>query len=251
MTFGNNVAGKARAENRAGICATTPAMLTGSLFKVSPSGQALGAEIRNVDVRSFDSWSFAALMRALLKHQVLLVRGQSLGDHDLAHLRRRLSQANVKLATAHDAPSSFGSLYAIYDALPPALRRRIAHLKIRHRRACANDMTRHADGPDRIASDAIVQPLVCIHPDTGRSMLHLGERHHTALIGLERAESDTLLDELWEFAARAEFAWQCACQRGDLLIWDPRSTMQQRAPETATYPRLLHRAEIWNSISVS
>lgn len=251
MTFGSNVASKARAESRAEIRTTTPAMLTGSLFKVSPSGQALGAEIRNVDVRSFDSWSFAALMRALLKHQVLLVRDQALGDHDLACLRRRLGQARVKLATALDAPSSFSSLYEIYDALPPTLRRRIAHLTIRHRRACENDLTRHVDAPDRIAIDATVQPLVCIHPDTGRSMLDLGERHHAALIGLERAESDALLDELWQFAARAEFAWQCNCARGDLLIWDPRSTMHQQAVEAAAHPRLLHRAEIWSSISLS
>lgn len=251
MTFGSNVASKARAESHTGICATTPAMLTGSLFKVSPSGRPLGAEIRNVDVRSFDNWSFAALMRALLKHQVLLVRGQALGEHDLARLRRRLSHANVKLATALDAPSSFSSLYAIYDALPPALRRRIAHLTIRHRRGCENEVARHVDAPDRIAIDATAQPLVCIHPDTGRSMLHLGERHRSALVGLEAAESSALLDELWQFADRAEFGWQCSCERGDLLIWDPRSTMHQRAPATATCTRLLHRAEIWSSISLS
>jgi len=247
VTFGSNVAGKASGEIRA----MTPAMLPGSLFEVIPSRQPLGAEVCNVDVRSFDDWAFAALMRALLKHQVLLVRGQTLDEHDLALLRRRLGQASVSPATALGTTSSFSSLYAIYDALPPALRRRIANLNIRHLLPNGNDVARYVGATDEIAIDTAVQSLVCIHPDTGRSMLHLGERRNASLIGVEPAESNALLDELWQFAARAEFAWQCTCKPGDLLIWDPRSTMHQRAPESAAHPRLLHRAEIWSSISLS
>ncbi|WP_407160264.1 TauD/TfdA dioxygenase family protein [Bradyrhizobium sp. STM 3557] len=247
MTFGSNLAGKTRGEMRA----TTPAMLLGSLFEVIPSGPPLGAEVRNVDVRSFDDWAFAALMRALLKHQVLLVRGQTLGEHELARFRRRLGQASVSLAPALGTTSSFSSLYAIYDALPPALRGRIAHLKIRHLLPNENDVARYVGATDEIAIDTMVQPLVGIHPDTGRSMLHLGERRHASLVGMEPAESNALLEELWQFAARTEFAWQCTCKPGDLLIWDPRSTMHQRAAVSAAHPRLLQRAEIWSSMSLS
>jgi taurine dioxygenase len=211
--------------------------LVSSLFEVIPSGRALGAEVWNVDVRSFDDWAFAALMRAVLKHQVLLVRGQTLGEHDLARLRRRLGQASVLFAppaTTHGAKSSFSSLYAIYDALPPALRKRIAHLKIRH-----------------LADDATIQPLVGIHPDTGRSMLHLGDRRNASLVGMEPDDSDALLDELWEFAAHPEFAWHTTCQPGDLVISDPRCTMHRRVTASATRARLLHRAEIWSSMSLA
>jgi taurine dioxygenase len=250
MTFGSKSTGKARSELRA----TTPAMLIGSLFEVTPSGQALGAEVRNVDIRSFDDWAFAALMRALLKHQVLLVRGQTLGEHDLTLLRRRLGQANVLLspATALGATSAFSSLYAIYDALPPALRRRIANLKIRHLLPNKNDVGRYVGDTDEIAIDTTVQPLVCIHPDTGRSMLHLGEPRHASLVGVEAAESHALLDELRQFAERPQFAWQCTCKPGDLLIWDPRSTIHRQTAEVvASHQRLLPRAEIWSSISPS
>jgi taurine dioxygenase len=248
MTYGSNAARKAQGRIQVGA----PAMLIGSLFEVIPSGQPLGAEVRNVDIRSFDDWAFAALMRALLKHQVLLVRGQTLGEHDLAHFRRRLGQASVLLSsTAHGATLSFSSLYAIYDALPPALRRRIAHLKIRHLLPNENDVVRCVGATDEIAINTIVQPLVCIHPDTGRSMLHLGERRHASLVGVEPAESNALLDDLWQFAAGAEFAWQCTCRPGDLLIWDPRSTMHRQAPEVAARQRLLHRGEIWSSMNLS
>jgi taurine dioxygenase len=249
MTFGNSVAGDAEAT----IQLRSQTRPVGSLFEVIPSGQALGAEICNVDVRSFDDWAFAALMRALLKHQVLLVREQSLGEHELAGFSRRLGQASVLLspATTYGAISSFSSLYAIYDALPPTLRRRIAHLRIRHLPSGADDLTWHRNVPNSVAINATVQPLVSIHPDTGRSMLNLGERRNALLHGMEPDESCALLNELWDFATRAEFTWRCTCRPGDLLIWDPRCTMRQRRTDNATHPRLLHRAEIWSSMSLS
>ncbi|MET0222412.1 MAG: TauD/TfdA family dioxygenase [Tardiphaga sp.] len=223
-------------------------MLVGSLFEVIPTGRALGAEIWNVDVRSFDDWAFAALMRALLKHQVLLVRGQTLGANDLVRFRRRLGQAVVWLAppTTLGETSSFISLHAVYDALPPALRRRIAHLKIRHP-VC--DDACHLQPAGRGTSDGTVQPLVGVHPDTGRAMLHLADRSQASLVGMQPDDSDALLDELWQFAAAAEFAWDYSVRPGDLVISDPRCTLYRRAMAEAVRPRLLHRAEIWSSMS--
>jgi taurine dioxygenase len=245
LSFVSNVARST--ENRSGT------NLVGSLFEVTTSGQALGAEIRDVNVRSFDDWAFAALMRALLKHQVLVVRDQTLGEQDLARFRRRLGQVSMlhSPATALGTASSFSSLYAIYDALPPALRRRIAHSKIRHLLTNEENAPRHVGAVDQIAINSMVRPLVCIHPDTGRSMLDLGERRRTSLVGVEPAESDALLEELWQFVARAEFNWQYTSEPGDLLIWDPRSTMNRRIAQGVTRLRLLHRAEIWSPMSLS
>lgn len=243
MNFGSDVARNAQEKNSdtIGGKARDHARPTfaGSLFEVIPTGHALGAEVWNVDVSSFDDWAFAALMRAMLKHQVLLIRGQKLGEPDLARFRQRFGRGARVLftsrATMFGATSSFSSLHAIYDALPPRLRKRIADLKIRH----------YADG-------AGVQPLVCIHPDTGRSLLHLGERHKAALLDMEPAASDDLLDELWEFATDPVFAWQVTCHPGDLIISDPRATIHQRAATTdVAHSRLLMRSEIWSSMSAA
>jgi taurine dioxygenase len=56
---------------------------------VVPSGAALGAEIRGVDLRRLDSETFATLHQAWLDHQVLLIRGQALDDDDLIAFSRR------------------------------------------------------------------------------------------------------------------------------------------------------------------
>ncbi len=56
---------------------------------VFPSGRALGAEIRGVDLKNITGAEFAAIHRAWLDHLVLLFRGQRLTDEDLIRFSRR------------------------------------------------------------------------------------------------------------------------------------------------------------------
>jgi taurine dioxygenase len=146
--------------------------------------------------------------------------------------------------------TSFCSMYAVYQALPEALKQRIANLKIKH------DGTYNSGGylrqgvtatDDPRTSPGAVHPLVCTHPDTGRPMLYLGRRRNAYLMGLELAESEALLDELWDFVARPEFAWEHAWQVGDLVLWDNRCTMHRRDPFDATARRVMHRTQIKGS----
>src|SRR6195952_4960165 len=53
------------------------------------TGAALGAEIKNIDLKDIDAARFTALKRAWHDHQVLLVRGQTLSDQDLIAFSRR------------------------------------------------------------------------------------------------------------------------------------------------------------------
>src|SRR5437016_5732902 len=59
------------------------------LIDIVPTGAALGAEVRSIDLKSIDERRFAALERAWHQHQVLLVRGQMLSDADLIAFSRR------------------------------------------------------------------------------------------------------------------------------------------------------------------
>ena len=226
--------------------------VSGSLIEVIPTARALGAEVRDVDLRSFDDWAFAGFMRALLKHQVLLVRNQTLSDTERAALGRRFGNATM-IYTPHGTrlgeTATFSSLYTAYDALPPRLRSRIAHLKIRQLAPELESPPLQPEGPVHTAISGSVRPLVSVHPDTGRSMLALGSRRHAYLVGLELAESDALLDELWEFATRPEFSSTQLCRQGDLLVWDARCTIYRANASFPTSQRLLHRSEIWSSIA--
>jgi alpha-ketoglutarate-dependent taurine dioxygenase len=143
--------------------------------------------------------------------------------------------------------TSFCSMYAIYEALPAGLKDRITGLKIKH------DGTFNSGGyvrqgvtptDDPITSPGAVHPLVCTHPDTGRRMLYLGRRRNAYLAGLELKVSEALLDELWSFVDRPEFAWEHVWRVGDLVLWDNRCTMHRRDAFDPSSRRIMHRTQV-------
>lgn len=58
-------------------------------YTVHPTGPALGAEIRGLDLRQLDDATFAQLHAHWLDHLLLLLRGQALAAEDLVRLVRR------------------------------------------------------------------------------------------------------------------------------------------------------------------
>jgi taurine dioxygenase len=143
--------------------------------------------------------------------------------------------------------TSFCSMYAIYDALPAKLRERIAGLKIKH------DGTYNSGGyvrqgvtptDDPRTSPGALHPLVCTHPDTGRRMLYLGRRRNAYIGGLEIAESEALLDELWSYVDLPQFSWEHVWRVGDLVLWDNRCTMHRRDAFDPMQRRIMHRTQV-------
>ncbi len=143
--------------------------------------------------------------------------------------------------------TSFCSMYAVYDALPAALKARIAGLRIKH------DGTYNSGGyvrqgvtptDDPRSSPGALHPLVCTHPNTGRRMLYLGRRRNAYIAGLALADSEALLDELWSYVARPEFAWEHVWRVGDLVLWDNRCTMHRRDAFDPNARRIMHRTQV-------
>src|SRR5262249_33575343 len=143
--------------------------------------------------------------------------------------------------------TSFCCMYSIYEALPAALKARIDGLKIKH------DGTYNSGGYLRLGvtptddprtSPGALHPLVCTHPDTGRRVLYLGRRRNAYIAGFDLAASEALLDELWSYAERAEFAWEHVWHVGDLVLWDNRCTMHRRDAFDPSARRIMHRTQI-------
>ena len=143
--------------------------------------------------------------------------------------------------------TSFCSMYAVYDALPDKLKDRIAGMRIKH------DGTYNSGGyvrqgvtatDDPLTSPGAVHPLVCTHPNTGQRMLYLGRRRNAYLIGLALAESETLLNELWDFVDQPEVSWEHVWRVGDLVMWDNRCTMHRRDAFDPGSRRIMHRTQV-------
>jgi taurine dioxygenase len=285
--------------------ATTSERHAAEAIEVIPTGRALGAEVRGIDLRTLGDAAFARLIQAWHQHSVVLIRNQRVSDEELIAFSRRLGDldwapiqetgrrfveglpeiyivSNVKVngesigslgdgeAVWHtdmsylDVPpkasilyslevppvggnTSFCTMYGIYEALPQRLKDRLSGLKIKH------DGTYNSGGyvrqgvtptDDPRTSPGAVHPLVCTHPETGRRMLYIGSRRNAYLIGLSLWESEALLDELWSFVDRPEFAWEHVWRIGDLVLWDNRCTMHRRDAFDPSSRRVMHRTQV-------
>jgi len=143
--------------------------------------------------------------------------------------------------------TAFVNMYAVYEALAADLKRRITGLRVKH------DGTYNSGGyvrqgvtptDDPRTSPGVFHPLVCTHPQTRRRMLYLGRRRNAYIEHFELTESEALLDTLWSYTERPEFAWHTVWQVGDLVLWDNRCTMHRRDPFDPAARRVMHRTQI-------
>ncbi len=143
--------------------------------------------------------------------------------------------------------TGFTSMYRAYDLLPDEMKRRLSGLRVKH------DGTYNSGGyvrqgvtptNDPREAPGMYHPIVCTHPETGRKCLYLGRRRNAYIEGLGLAESEALLDEVWQFATRDELTWYNVWRVGDLVLWDNRCTMHRRDPFDAESRRIMHRTQM-------
>jgi taurine dioxygenase len=67
-------------------------MEDGAMIEIRPLGPQIGAEIRGVDVKTLDDATFAAIYRAWLDHNVVVVPGQALEIEDFLRYSRRFGR---------------------------------------------------------------------------------------------------------------------------------------------------------------
>ena len=141
----------------------------------------------------------------------------------------------------------WSNMYLAYESLPERLRRAIRG------RSAVHDSTYNSAGIMRKGMKEIRDPrdtpgarhaLVVEHPETGRAALYLGRRRNSYVLGLEFAESEALLDELWQHATRPAFTFHQVWQRNDLVLWDNRCTLHRRDAFDPQSNRVMHRTQI-------
>ena len=88
-------------------------------------------------------------------------------------------------------------------------------------------------------------PAIIEHPVSGEAALYLGRRRNAYVMGLELAESERLLDQLWSYVETAVYRHRWA--PGDLVLWDNRTTMHRRDAFDPSARRIMHRTQIKGS----
>ncbi len=141
----------------------------------------------------------------------------------------------------------FADMYAAYETLPAKLKEAIDG------KIAIHDASRNSAGllrkgyrevQDVRATVGARHPLVRTDPETGRKALFLGRRPNSYVVGMDVAESEALLDALWEHATQRRFALCHEWQAGDLLMWNNLAVLHRRDPFDAGSRRVMHRTQI-------
>jgi taurine dioxygenase len=143
----------------------------------------------------------------------------------------------------------FSNMAMAYDALSPTMKRIVDDLEAIH------DLSHGRSHGDASASQReatqtrnppVIQPVVRVHPETGRKALFVSEWMCSRIVGMTDAEGRDLIRFLCEHSTREEFTFRQTWRIGDVLLWDNRATVHMAL---ADYPANAERELIRTSIS--
>src|SRR5262249_53276401 len=143
--------------------------------------------------------------------------------------------------------TSFASMAAALEAMPPVLRAAIEgrHAKHDSSYTSAGELRKGMRSDiDATTAPGAMHPIVRTHPETGRQGIYLGRRRNGLIVELPLEQSEAVLDEIWGFATRPEFTYRHRWRLGDLLVWDNRSLVHQRDAFDPTSRRIMLRTQV-------
>ena len=137
----------------------------------------------------------------------------------------------------------FANAYLAYETLPAEIKHRIDGRKAvnayDYENASTIRGTRLREGVPQYA-----HPVVRTHPATGRKALYVNRLMTIAIEGLPQAESDELLNLLFDHQEQRRFIYEHVWRIGDILMWDNRCTLHARTDFSSTERRLMRRITI-------
>lgn len=140
----------------------------------------------------------------------------------------------------------FSNLYAAYDSLPPDLK---AALHERNALNAFNYGSRFKGDPEGLATrKQAVHPALYRHEETGRTAIYVDRLMTHSLLGMPEAESDAILEEVCNHIEREEFVYEHEWRKGDLLMWDNRSSIHARKDFPADQIRLMWRTTLTGDV---
>ena len=170
--------------------------------------------------------------------------GEMMFHHDTIHRddpHKATLLYSVEIPT-YGGDTLFASGTAAYDALDPAMKK-----KLDGRKAVNYYVYNSVKRNDKQAVDATsqaVHPVVRTHDETGRKALYVNRLMSVRIEGMEEAESDALLNSLFDISEKPEFVYTHVWRKGDLIVWDNRCSSHARTDFPADQRRLLLRTTV-------
>ena len=141
----------------------------------------------------------------------------------------------------------FASGYAAYDTLDPAIRSRLEGRRTlnhyNYGTTIRGDISKATD-----AFHEAVHPVLRTHDETGRKAVYVDRLMTMRVLDMPQAESDELLNAVFDHSEKPEFIYRHAWRVGDLIVWDNRCSMHARTDFPSDQRRLLLRTTVKGTV---
>jgi taurine dioxygenase len=119
----------------------------------------------------------------------------------------------------------FTNMYRAYDTLSDGMKKLLEGLHAIHTGSRKIvDLSSDRATEQKKLNPPIAQPVVRVHPETGRKALYIGEKV-SCCVGMTQEESRPVIDYLIKHAIRPQFVYRHQWRQDDIVLWDNRCTM--------------------------
>ena len=200
-------------------------------------------------------------------HEEIIELWAKSGDEDNLRLANAwhpdLSYTNdpplAAILRAIEVPSRGGdtmwvNLYKAYDTLSDRMKEIISEMKAVHdvTKTYRRQDLQSEGGAERYwntfkKAPPVEQPLVKVHPETGKKLLYISQLTTTHIVGLHPLESDAMLEMLFKHLDWKELQCRFNWQNNSIAMWDNRCTVHY-AVRDYTEARHMHRVTVLGDV---
>jgi taurine dioxygenase len=141
----------------------------------------------------------------------------------------------------------FANMYKAYEALDQKTKSKIDTLKAVNSYEPGDKATMSVGrlkAPTGPNARRFSHPMVCTHPVTKQKALYVNRLMTESVVGLEKNESDALLEQLFDHQEKTDFIYEHHWSPGDLVMWDNRCVLHARQNFDSKELRKLRRITI-------
>jgi taurine dioxygenase len=143
----------------------------------------------------------------------------------------------------------FANQYLAYDTLSPKFQALLDDLWAVHELFSKTKDLKNLDQGQvrdlKKQNPRIAQPVVRVHPETGRKALYVSVAVTTQIVGMNPEESDAILEFLFAHQTQSHFTYRHTWRPHDIVMWDNRCTLHMAVPDhNHSQPRVMYRTTI-------